>query len=658
MQKTFIFKTIIIFILLITKATCGFTQISYESQFLKHFYSQSFAGKVNAFDTLKSEYKLRCFPLVKEEIQLIKEKALADNKTEILDRLTFIDGEMYFLNRNYYKSTPIFIDLLTKHKIKSFKDSCRVFVILKNAYIYTRALNKAIEAHKTLVELNKRNAKSDPSILDPALSTIYYEMKLYKESLQQQLLEYADIKKDSSKLIGFYNNRGLFWSKDNNQDSALACYNLAKKIFLNTTAHKQLTVDDKFVLGLIEGNIGQTLMTLNDYKGAIPLLKQDVVSSVNSKNYHNAAISQLELSRCYLQLNQLDLSKKYIDSANVKMASIDDYKSKLNIIKQYAVYYKKAGNLNESINYYSKYIKTKDSLDSQENMKELISTQVAYQMDQKEGLIIANQTKINQNNLEIVKQHSIKNVLITCGTILVVVIILVLFQLSKANNRKHLLEIRNKQIGTRNQIINKALVEKDLLIKEVHHRVKNNLQIISSLLKLQSGKSNNEEVKSSLFEAQERINSMALLHQLLYRNNEVTNLSFNNYLSNLIIQISNSFSILDKNIKIESHIIELELNLDTAIPLGLITNEIISNAYKHAFSAKEGGIISVSLTKIVKNTYQLKISDNGNGLPPNFDLSAIDSLGLDIVFILSEQINAELKIYNNNGANFEILFSV
>ena len=162
---------------------------------------------------------------------------------------------MYFLNRNYYKSTPIFIDLLTKPKIKSFKDSCRVFVILKNAYIYTRALNKAIEAHKTLVELNKRNAKSDPSILDPALSTIYYEMKLYKESLQQQLLEYADIKKDSSKLIGFYNNRGLFWSKDNNHDSALACYNLAKKIFLNTTAHKQLTVDDKFVLGLIEGNI-------------------------------------------------------------------------------------------------------------------------------------------------------------------------------------------------------------------------------------------------------------------------------------------------------------------------------------------------------------------------------------------------------------------
>ena len=658
MKKTFIYKTVIIFILLVTKAKCGFTQISFESQFLKYFYNQSFAGKVNAFDTLKAEYKLRCFPLVKEEIQIIKEKALADNKTEIIDRLTFIDGEMYYLNRNYYKSTPIFIDLLAKHKIKSFKDSCRVFVILKNAYIYTRSLNKAIEAHKILVELNKRNLKSDLSLLEPALSKIYYEMKLYKESLKQQFLEYGDIKENSSKIVGFYNNRGFFWSKDNNQDSALACYNLAKTIFLKMNTHKQLTVDDEFVLGLIEGNIGQALMALNDYKGAIPLLKKDVRSSVNVNNYHNAAISQLELSRCYLQLNQLDLSKKYLDSSRVKMLDIDDYKPKLNIIKQYADYYKKAGNLNESINYYSKYIKIKDSLDSQENMKELISTQVAYQMDQKEGLIIANQTKINQNNIEIVKQHSIKNVLITFGTILVIVIFLVLFQLSKANERKQLLEIRNKQIGTRNQIISKWLVEKDLLIKEVHHRVKNNLQIISSLLKLQSGKSSNEEVKNSLFEAQERINSMALLHQLLYRNNEVTNLSFNNYLSNLITQISSSFSLIDKNFKIESSLIELELNLDMAIPLGLITNEIISNAYKHAFSAKEGGIISVRLSQIVKNTYQLKISDNGNGLPPDFDLSSIDSLGLDIVFVLSNQINAELKIYNSNGANFEILFSV
>jgi two-component sensor histidine kinase len=150
---------------------------------------------------------------------------------------------------------------------------------------------------------------------------------------------------------------------------------------------------------------------------------------------------------------------------------------------------------------------------------------------------------------------------------------------------------------------------------------------------------------------------MALLHQLLYRNNEMTSLLFNEYLDGLISQISSSFSLTNNNITIRNKFIKLELDLDTAIPLGLITNELISNAYKHAFNGKEG-IITIELSKLVKNTYQLKIADNGTGLPANFDLHSNISLGLDIVCILSEQINAELKIYNNDGANFEIVFKV
>ncbi len=643
--------------MLITISKFSFSQGKYENDFLKYFKEQSLAGKVKAFDSLKSDFKLTCFPLVKDDLQAIKEKAISDNKTDIIDRLAFIEGEMYFLNKNFYKSTPIFIDLLAKHKIKSVDDSCRVFVILKNAYIATRALNRAIEAHKILVKLKTRSEKPDPYLLDPALSTLYYEMKFYKESLKQQLLEYEDVKKDSSKLVGFYNNRGLFWNKDNNQDSALACYKMAKSIFHIYHNHKLLNVKEEFVLGLIEGNIGQTLMILKDYKAAIPLLKNDVRSSVNDKNFHNAAISQLELSRCYLQLSQLDLSKRYLDSANTVMLGIDDYKTKLNVLKQYAEYYQKSGKLIESINYYCKYINVKDSLDSQENIKELISTQVAYQMDQKEDLIIENQANINEKNEEISKQKIIRNALIICGSVMVIFMIIVLYQLGKMKKRKQLLEIRNKQIGTRNKIIGKSLDENVLLIKEVHHRVKNNLQIISSLLKLQVGKSSNDEVKVALTEAQDRINSIALLHQLLYRNNEITNLSFDNYLLNLIIQISASFPLLEKRIKIKSSIIDLELNLDTAIPLGLITNELISNAYKHAFNGKEG-VINIQLSKVVKNTYQLKISDNGTGLPVNFDQNSIESLGLDIVFILSDQINAELKIYNADGANFEIIFKV
>jgi two-component sensor histidine kinase len=632
-----------------------YAQVQSEAKFLKYFHSQSYAGKVNVVDTLKGNLKLKYYPLVKNELQIIKEKAIADNKTDVLDKLQCIEAEMYYLNKNYYKCVPMFVDLFAKHKIKNYKDSSKVFSLLKKSYIKTRALNKAIEIHKILADLKAKHPDIDPWDMNPNLSTIYYEMKSYNECLKQQLLEYDDMKSDSSMLLSYYNNRGLYWSKYNNQDSAIACFELAKKIFYNTHTHKKLTVYDEFVIGLIDGNIGQSLMALNEFQKAIPLLKKDVRSSVEIKDFNNAAISQLELSRCYLNLNQLDLSKRYIDSVYTMLPSINDYKLKLNTIKQYADYYQRAGLLNESIIFYNKYIKTKDSLDNLESMKELITTQVAYQMEEKEQLIAANQVKIKEESIEIIKQQSIKNVLLASGFLLLLVILLVLFQLKKTNHQKQLLELKNKQIETRNEIINKSLLEKDLLIKEVHHRVKNNLQIVSSLLKLQAGKSNNEEIKTSLQEAHDRINSMALLHQLLYRNNQMTSLSFDIYLTSLINQISSSFSSEDKSIKIESNLTALELDLDTAIPLGLITNELLSNAYKHAFNGKEG-VVKIQLIKLSKSIYQLKVSDNGKGLPDNFKEVISDSLGLDIVTILSDQISAELKMYNNNGANFEIIF--
>jgi len=634
------------------------SQVSYEKKFLKYFNSKSLAGKVNAFDTLRTDYKRECYPLVKDELNKIREQAIIDHQDAILDKLTKIEGEMCYVYKNYSKAIPLLTDLLAKHKIKTYKDSASVLYFLKNSYIKLHSLNKAVAIHKVIIGLKKRHSDIDSWLFHPKLSIIYYEMKMYKECLSQQLLEYDEIKNSNPMILGYYNNRGLFWNKYGNLDSALMCFNMAKEVFFSYHKDpKKYTVDDEFVLGLIEGNIGQVYIEQKQYKKAIPLLQQDIKSSIKSQDFLNAAVSQMELSKCYLNLNQPVLSKKYLDSANAKLATIEDYKSKLNIIKQYAVYYDKIGSCRQSIDYYNKYINFKDSIDYKENIKELISSQVASQMAEREALITESQKNIREKNAEVSKQKTVRNALIFCGLILICVVVFMIVQLKRANTQKQLLEIKNQQIETRNEIIYKSLSEKDLLIKEVHHRVKNNLQIISSLLKLQSAKTNNPEIQNSLGEAQDRINSMALLHQLLYRNNQMTSLLFNDYLESLIGQISSSFSLTKKNITLQSSLIELELDLDTAIPLGLITNELLSNAYKHAFNGKDG-IIKVELSKLVKNTYQLKVSDNGQGLAADFDLTSSDSLGLDIVAILSEQINAELKIYNDNGANFEIVFKV
>lgn len=640
----------------------GFTNLiksqgSYEKKFLRFFNSQSLAGKVNAFDTLNNDFKESCYPLVKDELKKIREQAIIDHQDEILDKFIKIEAQMFFIHKNYSKAIPLFTDLLAKHKIKNYKDSASVLYCLKNSYIKLHSLNKAIEIHKVIMTLKNNHSDINSWLFHPKLSIIYYEMKMYKECLNQQLLEFDDVKQSDQMLLGYFNNRGLFWQKCANMDSALMCFNHAKEIFHASHKNKVLSVNDEFVLGLLEGNIGQVYIEQKEYKKAIPLLLHDIKSSFNANDSLNAAVSEMELAKCYLYLNQPQLSKKYLDDANNILSGIEDYKSKLNIIKQYANYYDKIGSYRMSIDFYNKYISYKDSIEYKENLKELISSQVASQVAEKENLIKETQKHFNEKNAEVSKQKTIRNALLFCGVILIIAIIFISVQLKKANTRKQLLEIRNKQIETRNEIINKSLLEKDLLVKEVHHRVKNNLQIISSLMKLQSAKSNNDEIRNSLNEAQDRINSMALLHQLLYRNNQMTSLLFNEYLDGLISQISSGFALTKKNIELKTNFITLELDLDTAIPLGLITNELVSNAYKHAFNGKEG-LITIELSKLFKNTYQLKIADNGQGLPANFDLHSNDSLGLDIVCILSEQINAELKIYNDNGAKFDIIFKV
>jgi len=336
--------------------------------------------------------------------------------------------------------------------------------------------------------------------------------------------------------------------------------------------------------------MAQAYMNLKDYNKAIPLLLKDISTSKRALNFQNAAISMFELSKCYLEQNELDLSKKYLDSCLALMKNIDDVKTLLNINKQYALLYEKYGQYKLSNDYYKIYQRLKDSTDEQNLKKDLIAFQTNSQLAEKEKLIIQNQKKVAQRNSELKQQKSLRDVLVLSGLVLIGIIVFISFQLRKSNYRKNLLQLKNKKIQTRNKIIEKALTEKDILIKEVHHRVKNNLQIISSLLRLQASKSSNSEVSVSLTEAQDRINSMALLHQLLYRNQEFSSIKFDEYVIVLINNIKSGFSNQDKSIVLNHRLEKLDLDLDTSIPLGLITNELISNAYKHAFLINKGEI--------------------------------------------------------------------
>lgn len=203
--------------------------------------------------------------------------------------------------------------------------------------------------------------------------------------------------------------------------------------------------------------------------------------------------------------------------------------------------------------------------------------------------------------------------------------------------------------------IRQSLKEKEVLLKEVHHRVKNNLQVISSILNLQSSYVKDKKSLDLLLESQNRIKSMAFVHESLYQTKDFSNINFSSYVENICSNLVHSYSNPDNPPALNMDLESIQLNLDTAIPCGLIINELISNALKYAFKGMEEGQLDV-LVKTSGETLTIVIADNGKGLPENIDFRNTESLGLQLVVTLVEQINGKIALETKKGTKFTIEF--
>ena len=203
--------------------------------------------------------------------------------------------------------------------------------------------------------------------------------------------------------------------------------------------------------------------------------------------------------------------------------------------------------------------------------------------------------------------------------------------------------------------ITQSLKEKEVLLKEVHHRVKNNMQVISSILNLQSSYVKDAYALNLLKECQNRIKSMAFIHESLYQTKNFESVNFSEYITTLSKNLVHTYSINTKNIKLVLTLDKLFLNLDSSIPCGLIINEIISNSLKYAFPDNRDGIIFVTL-KVDNHHVRIEAGDNGVGIPQGIDIKYTETLGLQLVDTLVEQINGTLVLERHKGTKFIIEF--
>lgn len=336
-----------------------------------------------------------------------------------------------------------------------------------------------------------------------------------------------------------------------------------------------------------------------------------------------------------------DRNKNYNQALNLLLTawfladSLDLFYEKMLINKQLAETYEHKGDFKNSLEYFKEYKSLNDSILSSERRKNTDELQLKYETEKKNSEI---GTLRMQSSIQ---QAQLKNQKILGYSLAIILVMVTAFVVVLWHN------YRMKK---------KANAEKEILLKEIHHRVKNNLQTISSLLSLQSFNIDDGKIKDAIRESQERVKSMALIHQMLYQQEKLSEIDFGQYLKKLVESVSSGYNYLSAKVTCHIDCDNSGLDIDTAIPLGLIANELIVNAYKYAFTGRKNGDIFITFSENGNKKYLFRIKDNGIGIPGHVKPENAETLGLRLVYLLVKQLRGNLSFSNNEGTEITITF--
>lgn len=327
------------------------------------------------------------------------------------------------------------------------------------------------------------------------------------------------------------------------------------------------------------------------------------------------------------------------------------------------------GNHLAALAHFRSYAALKDSVLEQTKRKQIASLDAQYHTQKKDKqladqelniALLKKQDQLQRNHLKQV--HLTQNITIAGAAILFMLsgVIYSRYRLKQIANQK--LQAQQNEINHKNETLQELaqqkdvlLEEKEWLIKEIHHRVKNNLQIVISLLNTQSAYLSDDKAHAAIRESQHRMQSIAFIHQKLYQSESRALIEAHIYINELIDYLSQSFDV-GRRICFERNLTDLELDVSRAVPIGLILNEAITNSIKYAFPNDSDGCISVSLCCVEENSFRLSISDNGVGLPDDFEMAKCRSLGMNLMRGLCKQIGSTLILKNDNGVSISIDF--
>jgi two-component sensor histidine kinase len=556
--------------------------------------------------------------------------------------------------------------------IKTIKYINRKLDSLKNG----KECKELADLYFLLGKTYSRKEEFDNSIKQVSKSISIYKKINFKFGLQSCYFELAELYHLTNNLKNaqFYIEKSLSLidneTKLNSQDYARSLAKYAEILHAQNEAEKALMFSEK-ALKIQNGikNYGQdnwyvlstyivVNYTLKNYNRIIELAIFELQKDNNliEKN----VVLNVYIAMSYVKLGNSQIAKIYIDRA---IKTINDNPKTIIQKPNLASMYDFAATIHFNLKqhekayfYLDKYVVLKEEINSEQTKQNIIKLETEFLTAQKEADIKQLKIREKLNALEIEKKENNFFRAVFLNLITIIFIIILAFLFKKQKNKNKAIESKNTLLNENKLILEKTLAEKNILIKEIHHRVKNNLQLVMCLLNIQSRKNNNDEINDFIEKGQTRISSMSLIHQNLYQSDNLESVNFHDYLLELIESIKNCLND-SKKIEFNVNVQSISFDIQTAIPLGLIINELVCNSIKYAFPNEAYGKINIQITYIKSDEkYILFYSDDGIGMDINVN-NKPKSIGLKLIKLLTEQLNGTIKTNSLNGLEYEIIFN-
>jgi two-component sensor histidine kinase len=558
-------------------------------------------------------------------------------------------------------------------------------------------MDKAEQALKKLLHLQQSLGIKEIQVTCDFLTVIYRAKGNLSQALYYaiQAIKSAEVASDTTRTSRFYTRLALVYKDLNNLDQSLYWYRKAYE------EHRRATIKDTFVLYTVTDNLITTLLLMDQPKEALNIVKEVIreYPPVKPDEKHEAAIMQ---AKCYESLKQYSLAEKYyLESvaweeshphgftlrfqsyyhAGKFYSEQEKYEQSRHYLLQAAatpgfvnhatqrnvqlLLFKAdsaAGNYIAAIDHYQRYKAINDTVYNMAKSRQIEELQVEYETTKKEQdiKILRKESQLQQTQL---KEASLEKKVTIATILLLLIIISLLYNRYRIRQRgSHQLENQQKEINRKNESLQKLLNEKDglleekeWLLKEIHHRVNNNLQIVMSLLSTQSAYLDNDSAILAIRDSQHRMRAMSLIHQKLYKSEKMTMVDMKVYIQELTEYLDDNFNV-NNRIRFALDIAAIELDVAQAVPLGLILNEAITNAIKYAFPDNRQGTITISMEQEGDDHLLLAIADDGKGLPPGFSIAGSRSLGMSLIQGLTKQLNGSFVMKSDKGVAVIIRF--